>query len=380
MLNLVLYVITTFNIREEEMQVVHIPLVSLTLLLRVQSFLALSQTEAREKHAEVVLLSLRIANKLLDLVPQRAFASDPQSKAKEEDSEDVHTQPQEELVATIAKFYTNSHGNLDVEQPPFTPQALGRVYLQSAFSLVALMLVVNSTTSHAELEAAIGILNSSIRKIPYSNALDLKTFWSSLMGGPLGLPLSRQVQLSFPVIATKILALETIYSASKSTIWIPKRLIRQLIPSLISGLWPSLSPSKPKHNVEAVRCLWRLHMISPDKDLAESALTTLMLAMKPGDNESSLNVESARRFATLWTHSPLTATGAHTRRPSLGKIRNEIHVDLKSKSDLSLLERPLLLLLDALGDPKSALFIFVVNWLRSLPSLAPYVFPLEILS
>ena len=369
-LKLVLFIVTTFNIREEEMLMIHMPIASLVTLLRVKALVRVIPRQKNHHHSDIVVLALKIANRLLDLVPSRAFlperASEAQTKPAEHGEDSLHDN---DTISKIDRFYTLNQGNVDFEGQPLSPKQIAEALLENILEVVSSMLQIGSSAIYSEIDAAVASLSFMIRKTPNLEEPDRRAFSSALLANfPGNVPI-QQVHLQFPLTAGKISALEIILSTPSSRTWLPESLVRQLVPKLVMGLWPSLSPSRPKYNVEATRCIWRLQTISSDAKLIESTLSTLLMSHEAQDEVNPIDVEDARRLATLWIHSPTTSTTSQSRRSSLVRAGNEGGIEISAVSDLSFLERPLLLLLDALALPKNDVFDFVIEWLQSLPSI-----------
>ena len=375
LLELVLFMITNFNIREEEMMVVHMPTASLVLLHYAHRLLLKQDMHPRDDQTVLIQLALTISNRLLDLVPERAFAVDPTDEATLPNRDSDEFLAQDNIVLTrIERFYTNYHGNLDLENPPVTAKCLGNLLMSNTCRLIA-----SGLRAHHQYTIQFGVANSiletMIRKAPHTAKFDLEDFSSSLTHLSEKLERQDDNHPPFAIIAATISVLETVCMSPQSKDWLPVDLVRQLIPKLITGIWHSLSPSKPKYNVEAVQCVWRLQVISPDGQLVESSVATLVSGSQTNISDTTLNLEGARRFTTLWTHSPFTSVAAQERRSSLIRVVKEVDKqDQKSTYSISILERPLLLLIDTLEDPKSELFVFVVGWLQSLSSVNMYVY------
>ncbi|KAL9122415.1 MAG: hypothetical protein Q9187_001035 [Circinaria calcarea] len=374
LLNMVMFIATNFNIREEEMLVVHMPLTCLTLLLRVQKFMELSHVSHEVEPSSVAYLALKIAYQLLELIPERAFATDL-VMSEGDVSTDPARQPiieDDEILKKVEDVYAKNQGNLDLVNPPFAPDELGTLLLKQSMGLVTR--VVHSDIQAACNETIMAIFAKIIRMGPRNQlpATDTAKFNSALLNNQNETGLRGHTAHHFATTAAKVSALEIIFTAPqvRSGSWIPDRMVRQLIPQLIVGLWPSLSPSKPKHNVEAARYIWRLQSIFPDRQIIESTLASLIMPHRQNDDGVMRDTEGAQRFATLWAHSPLTSLIAQNRRSSaLQARRNSVEPEVVGQHGLSILERPLLLLLDVLEDPRSVLFLFVTSWLQSLPSL-----------
>lgn len=366
-LKLLLFVTTTFNIREEEMLTVHIPSVTTVLVIRVQKLLNHSNQHSRELRSDVVALALKIIGRLVDLIPQRAFVSEHIPENSGDNLERVGSQPDEEsALEKIERFYNQNQGDLDVDPQPILPAELARTLLQTVLDLVAHMLRFDPVMSYRELDAGVNILNLLLRKFSQIEMPYIKAFLSSLLSGLSTSDHPERNLIPFTLLAAKVSAVEAVSNNKGSAAWLPERVLRQLIPGLLKGLWPNLSPTRPKHNVEAVRCIWRLQALSADAQLAESTITTLMNGDQSDPEYQFISLEDAQRFATIWTHSPLTSNASTVRRSSLLQSPKG---GMNGRFDLSLLERPLFLLLDSLEDPKSSLFVYVNGWLQSLPNL-----------
>jgi len=169
-----------------------------------------------------------------------------------------------------------------------------------------------------------------------------ETSFSALMEAAITFAAQVRETVPFPAVAAFVSALGILCTTMPSVT--TNNRIRQMVPNLIDRVWADLSPSMPKYNVEAVRCIWRIHStICPDSQLVESSVATLMSVAPDGDNRSGLEVESARRFATLWAHT--------------------------SQKESLMLARPLSILLDTLFDSKTEVFLFASSWLQSLSNI-----------
>ena len=363
-LKLVFFMVTTFNIREEEMLIIHMPIASLVLLLHVKALIQIAPQQSNDYHSHIILLALRITNRLLDLVPSRAFLSERASEARCSDP-----LPDSATLSRIEQFYNIYQGNIDFEGQPISPQQIAATILETTVEAVRSMLQSGSFATYSEIDVAVATLNLIIRKAPTTAKPDMQSFLRTLLGEATKDVLIAQARLPFPLTAGKVSALETICSTPNSSTWLPESSVRQLIPTLVMGLWPFLSPSRPKYNVEAARCIWRLQSISSDAKLIQSTVSALLMSHETKDEINPIDGEDARRFTTLWSHSPTTSTAAQSRRSSLVRGGTEGGTDIGAVVDLSFLERPLLLLLDVLAGPKNSVFDFVIGWLQSLPSM-----------
>ena len=370
-LKLVFFMVTTFNIREEEMLMVHMPITSLVILLRVKVLVRVVFRQGScHDHSDFVILALKIVNRLLDLVPLRAFLPDPASEAQTKPSEhDDDSFQDNDITSKIDRFYTLNQGNVDFEGQPLSPKKIAETLLENILEVVGSMLQDGSSATYNEIDVAVASFSFIIRKTPASEQPDRSAFSSALLGDSPGDNPNQQDHLQFPLTAGKVSVLEIVSSTPSSRTWLPESFVRQIIPKLVMELWLSLSPSRPKYNVEAVRCIWRLQTISSDSKLIESTISTLLMSHNTEDEKNLIDGEDARRFATMWIHSPTTSTVAQSRRSSLVRGGNEGGIEFSAVSDLSFLERPLLLLLDVLALPRNNVVDFVTEWLQSLPSI-----------
>lgn len=371
MLDLVLFVTNNFNIREEDMQIVHMPLITLFIVLRVRNWLAATDRKSNVAHDVPLQLSLEIANNLLELIPSRALTDDDATNGSTNLDNKAIPPSEAVFLSQVESFYSKKLGNVD-QGKPFSSKAIGMMLLRNSFELVSDMVKCVRPSSYKEIDYAISILGMVIRKGPRVT-LDLESFLSTLLSRSA--PVSEKLEtfgLSFPLTAAKVSVLEIIFSSSHATSWVPDHSVRRFIPSLLAEVWPALSPSLPKYNVEAARCIWRIHSTCVDQQLVESTIVSLLTSVGLNDKDSLLHIENARRFTILWTQTPLTPTTSQSRRSSLVHRKQAMMVPNSSlESGLSFLERPLMLLLDSLSDPTTRTFSFVVNWLQSLANISP---------
>ena len=330
--DLVLFIVTRFNIREEEMLIVHMPIVVLVLLATIQSFLRRSQNDDAGT-IELVRTALKIANYLLDLIPERAFAHQNSSQTEVEVS-DLKIR---HLIDEIRNLYAESQ-NIGSIDPPIAGSTVGCSLLHVAVQLF--LEELHSRGHFVYVESELAIIDKLARKV--SMVASNQAIFSTFMNAITTFAAQANETVPFSAIAATVSALEILCTAMPSVTTDDR--MRQIVPNLITRAWIDLSPSKPKYNVEAVRCIWRVHTtICADSQLIESSVASMMTKVQEKDNRTELTVESARRFATLWAHT--------------------------SQKESAQLSRPLFILLDSLYDSKTEVFLFSVSWLQSLPSL-----------
>ena len=364
-LEMVDFIVNNFNIREEEMQLIHMPAVLLMIVLRLLQLIEQQALSDSINGTGTLLFALKIANRLLEFIPHRALA------AKEEhlSREDLIAQSLQHgsLLRSIDTFYADCKGNVDIGRP-LGDFCFGFVLLQNTFRLISALVELTLPRSSLDLELGISLLSTVVRKGPIvlPNQDDLFAFLVRQ-----STKFENQATCPFAVTAAKVSTLEAILSTNNSSSWISTSFFRTAFSQLVNELWHFLSPSRPKHNVEAVRCIWRLYSVCSDREIVDSAVATLVAQRISEPSMDAIDVENARKFTTLWVHSLSTGTAAQGRRSSFLRTRPDMELDTRSVTEMTILERPLMLLLDSLDDRTCSLFPFVVNWLQSLSTLTP---------
>ncbi|EHL03624.1 putative protein dopey [Glarea lozoyensis 74030] len=124
-LSLVKFILAHFNVREEEMLVIHAPLATLTILAMLKEAVERpgSHSDGASLSDDVTQMALNTAIDLFDFIPERAFqdrpsTTEPPIAKKTEETESLkHTA---ESLRIIQTFYVQDQGNLDAIPPPFS--------------------------------------------------------------------------------------------------------------------------------------------------------------------------------------------------------------------------------------------------------------------
>ena len=361
-LDLIKFVLTHFNVREEEMVTIHAPLTVLSILCMME--------EARNGdgpgNATVALdaslseTALNIAASLLELVPERAFLSNPapSKSAPLVESSILATSPNVDLLKKIKTFYVAEQGNLDAASPPFAPQNLAQLLLQKACDLSCSSLTRRE--SGAELAAKSRILISLLTKLPETSPFDASKLLTALHAC---------LTPDDPIPFTTYSSILSLSSHMFSTNRITAIELSDLVVPLVRHAWRYLSASEPKYHVETVRSLWQLQSaLTPVNRDIEAAICSLLLQNDTAGTFAQRPADSGRSFCVLWTHTLQDNPSGLERRGS--KTANG---DTKGSSRLAgmdyyevMLTRPLFLMLDALTDERTQLFMTVKTWLNSL--------------
>ncbi|KAK3383776.1 Dopey, N-terminal-domain-containing protein [Lasiosphaeria ovina] len=357
-LNLVDFILTHFKVREEEMITIHAPLTLLSILCMME--------EAKERERSLSSLdpsipaqALEIAASLLELIPERAFTKDPANKHPPPvEPKILAAIPNVELLKKIRTFYVSDQGNLDAALPPFAPQNLAELLLQKACNLSCGSL--DQKESGADVAVKSRILMLLLSKSPPKSFLDTKKLLSSLRGG-----LSPESPMAFTTYSS-ILSLSTnLYSASRISIVD----LSELVSPLVQHAWTFLSASEPKYHVETVRSLWLLQTaLTPTNRDVEAAICSLVLQKDVTGTFSQRPADPGRSFSILWSHSLQdNPSGADRRGPKTPNGDPKVPPRLGGMDNYEvMLTRPLFLMLDALSDERTQLFMTVKTWLGSL--------------
>ena len=366
-LGLVLFVITNFNIRDEEMLAFHIPMATLVVLISLRLRLEKISDQSREEESDTVQTGFKIAIQLLDVIPDRVFSLDSPAQTPHPtlSENENSTYQNRQILERVQRFYGWLQRRSEDVDPPIKNKDIRDLLLHNAIQIVIQV---------GYFERGLLFLDKLIRKSPCLDGEDQEQLMSSLLESSYDVATHDRGSSKFPAVAALVSALETISNAASPDAWASDHRVRHILPNLISSLWAYISPSRPRHNVEAIRCIWRIYSISPDSQLVEGTIATLMFQEETGHRGQHLQIEAAHRFTTLWAHSSSTTNSASDRRSSLSRsTRKSTGRPGKINNEPVIIARPLLLLLDALFHPKTELFLFTVSWLQSLSSIQKWV-------
>lgn len=357
-LDLVNFILGNFNVREEEMVTVHAPLTALGILCMLEDAKEKQHDPdtATAKFNELAERSLRIALTLLDLVPERAFPSTLSDKPQRTMEPGIlRSLPVMEMLKRVETFYVHEQGNLNADSAaaPFSPVEVGELLVQKAGKLVCEGLVDSNT----DLGTRGRILMTLSVKVPTHYPLD-----TARVIGCLRDMLAHDAVLPFPSFASVLHLSTHLYSAKRASITD----LTELVVPIVHHTWSYLSASDPKYHVETVRLLWQLQSyLGPDNRDIEAALSSLIIAGFQATGAPGA-ADSGRRFSILWLHT--LQDSQHDRRGSRTPTLDRFAPPRLAGAEYYdvLLTRPLFLMLDALLDERTQLFMTVKSWLHSL--------------
>lgn len=379
-LDLTAFVTANFHLQEEEMLRCHIPVLALSLLLKSQALISQSKTKNEEVEAletgckeiatslpEIVKPILMLVGQLMDILPAQSVAAHKAANPNDA-SPSLETENQSFLMR-MDEYYRERRQKAQSSDLPVDRSVLGRLLL-----LNMLQMIKQELRSHEVgqiLDITISILDKACRKLPQSSLLEVVEILSDVQeAAKHNITAGGDSVNQLSIVTTLVSLLETL-RAARPAISQDHRL-RLILPDLVSALWPYLSPRNPKSNVEAVRCVWRIHSLSVNDSLVESCVTSLMVGHRGID---TMDIESARRFGILWSNSN-SSFGSHARRSSLIASTPRRGTAIDRTREEHILARPLLLLLDLLEDNKNEMFVFISGWLQSLTNIEVYDVPI----
>ena len=358
-LSLANFIVGHFNVREEEMLLIHAPLTTLTLLVMIDDAKAKMQSEISAISYQVSRLALSIAVELVELIPERAFQIRPSTSEStvvpREDASSLLSNPQ--TLRLITTFYMRDQGNLDAYPSPISSRDICELLIREGGKITCHSLSDSVSSADAELKSR--LLVSILAKVPKASSLDTTTLLGS-MYTRLKLP----PQLPFLVFASITSLAASLYSTS----YITAVDLSGLVDPLVRQAWSYLSASHPKYHVETVRCLWHLQSTLPlSSHEVEASICTLMAEKDITGTFAVRDADPGRRFSTLWIHTIQDNAGHLERRPSKVPPAEKGLDRVSGTCDYEImLARPLLLFLDALLDERTQLFMTVRTWLQSL--------------
>lgn len=357
-LSLVQFILKHFNIREEEMVTLHAPLTALAIFCMIED--AAQRDGAggsSEEDDKLITTALGVAADLLEIVPERAFPAKTEASLPSGSSKGSNDALSLDLLLKIRDFYINDQGNLDVAKPPLTRREVGEFLLQRACGLGCDGLVRKDSV--ADLSVKCRILMLLVSKTPQDTPFDNARLLAALHTR------ASEDTLRF-VTYSSVLSLSThLYSSGH----ISYHDLSDLVSPLVRHAWSFLSASEPRYHVETVRSLWLLQtVLTPQNRDIEAALCALMGQHDVGGSFSIRPAESGRSFSILWSHTLQDSPSNSDRRTPKTPV-----AELSSFPRLAgmenyeiMLSRPLFLMLDALLDEKTQLFMAVKTWLNSL--------------
>ncbi|KAK5172860.1 uncharacterized protein LTR77_002980 [Saxophila tyrrhenica] len=353
-LRMLAWIVRNFNVRDEEMVTVHIPTTAALILC----ILASSEVLAPWSNAAIDTIGL-----LLDIVPERLLST-TNSKTGSMNDEQLDAACSG-LQQRTSDFYQTQNSSQDVSVPIAADQVAG--ILWRLMKDVALQWL--SDANHDRFGRTVALLlglGSKLSTVPKSWTINL------LRDLPAAMDSARKSStMSFPAISSLVSLLTWLSSKLKTENTTDRSSLATLQRTLNTEVWPYMSPSRPKYNLEAVKAVWQLHDHSTSLDMVRDTLTALV--RNPHDAAQSSDydrVEPIRRFIVLWNHTVSASGGARksstTRRGSTMASTSDSRQTAERQAVLA---TPLMLVLDSLNDATGPAYDVVSTWIRSTSNL-----------
>ncbi|KAF8473844.1 Dopey, N-terminal-domain-containing protein [Kalaharituber pfeilii] len=311
-LELVNFILRTFNVREEEMIILHAPLVVIALLVMLRDYIHKGTSQLSAK-------AFSLVETFLELIPQRAFQAS-------KDGDVSVVVKDEDILPAINKFYSRQSVKANATVP-FTASVIGRLLVRETSRIVREAIISRQDDSGIRYKLLVQVL----KKIPRAEAWDET-------------PLTKAI---LDALSPNDLRFSTLHGSTHviaslcANGYLNKSTIDDLVFPIVNRLWNFLSPDTPKYHVEAVRALWALQDVLEGRRV-EAAISTFMTKDDFRGVHEVRHAESGRRFVVLWTHS-------------IGNPKYDM-----------VLTRPMLLFLDSLIEEGTELHIFAQGWLQNL--------------
>ncbi|PGH06449.1 hypothetical protein AJ79_06539 [Helicocarpus griseus UAMH5409] len=367
-LKLANFIVSHFNMGEEEMLVAHIPLLFLALLVKIRAISSSEDTglDHRDIQSSALNEASAIVKHLLELIPDRAFYDG--NVADTSRSDDSSKTPLnisgEGIIRAIIDFYKRSKQSLELPPPPFSPRDLSELLLREAQSLVLSTL---NSEGQFEMKERVNLFISLLHKSDKSQVVQNGELFSVMYRK---LTAKSSTGLPFVTISSICSVVTTLYSIHTPQYYVSYQQVSDIVQPLVQKLWDFLSPLSPKFHVETVRCLWLLHSVTWQDHLVEAAISSLMIGSNSPNSSHITTVEEAENFFVLWNHSqqinidPATARLLSEHPLNSGGLR-----DPRSLYQSSMLDRPLFIVLDLLSGVVNEASLVVKEWTSDLPSI-----------
>lgn len=359
-LELARFILDNFNVREEDMTLVHAPLLSLALLVKMNTLSNMPENSPIRRDRRQVTSNgmIKVMDALVGLLTERSFLHKLAHGKTAPSAQHASGTGHANILDQIHKFYDQSKDSLDIPPLPFVPKQLGELIVREAHELA--VSAMEGRDDIFPIQGKVNLLIALLKKVPKSRILRDRRFYLATCNR-LCIGENGETPVSFSVVSSITSAVTSLYFIQAPGFYISYEDISDLTPTLVRQLWRFLSPSSPKFHVEAIRCLWHLHSVSWPDHLVEASITTLMVNTSlTGYHVSS--IEQAERFFVLWNHSH---HGTYELPPK--QVNDTGRSQLSYHS--SMLERPLFIVLDLLSRGPNEASQTVQLWLQDLPSI-----------
>lgn len=362
-LKLAQFILANFNVREEEMLLLHIPLLTLATLIEANEIILTNRPGWPSEQTNIYTQQLfKLLNLVLSLLPERAFLVKVASENPKTDPRELDNQT---LMKNIQQFYDRSKESLELPPLPFAPQVLSELILRAAYRLS--ISALEDHHCNLPVKETLALLTGLLKKAPKSRILAdghlIQAFHKTL-----DCDMSQLTTQRFAVVSSVASVVTTLYGIHAPGLYVTYEQLCDLLPTLMDHLWAFLSSESPKFHVEAVRCICLLHSITRQDHIVEAAITSLIVEGDSPQKASTSNVQHVERFCVLWNHSLQWGHESQNRSSEGNGVNGKLFAD-RSASHVSLLKRPLFVILDLLSQNSDEVYQIVRDWIQDMPSI-----------
>jgi hypothetical protein len=346
------WIVRNFNVREEEMLTLHIPLVCGYML----NWIRLPGSVASDRLLEVS----ECATNLMEMIPARAFLL-----SSSDNSKTAHgVVDADEMRVLVKRFYADQTTGDEKAVP--TAEQLVTILLRMSFAILSDQLLGRPDAFAQNVQTVVSLL----AKLPQGQSLPvpelaMKLFKDMEQSG------DHALQYSTISSAVNLLAAVAVHVSDTDLVG---RNLQSLEAVMLGQLWRYLSPTDTKHHVEAVRLIWQLDELAKSGEVVRAGLNEMMHKSSSGASLDDLGrMESIWRFTTLWTHTlPLQPTVAKPDGKGLIRRGSAMHTSNAENwpRRQEILSGPLLISLDVLRDSRTTARSVVRSLLASPNSIS----------
>lgn len=344
---LIEFMISNFNLQEEEMVTIHLPMLCLAIsdMLAVSTGSTVTENGAqKQSHGYEQPLS-RLLEAFISLLP---------SKSTEGDVHEAQELPRENWMEKLGAVYNEFSHVKKVLVKAVRPALADQILLHN------LTLAVLQCLRDESRKSLTGSLVNSLTKA-ISRSGNLETLGQLNLGEKLYDNLVSHSKTStsgeYEVTRTIARIMDALFAFDANKKVLTDQHLLLLIPALVQRLWEALLPSTPQFHVEAVEQIWNLRVISGALLLVDSKIMDLMCEQP----SSSQVADQVARFSTLWMHTRFPQVNA--------ELFSSSHRIEEEDIPWAMLRQPVLHVLDTIDvsereDPRRV-------WLSNLPSILP---------
>lgn len=351
---LLLWVVGNFNVKEEEMLIVHAPLAVLYMLN------SLGQAAGAERSENDRGRMLDTISALLNIIPSRAFAGTDDNAHNVSSPAMPSTS---DLQGTISSFYQDDGLARSQSKSPISSALTTDLLID-----LSIKVFTHSMESSAEedLSTATNVLLQILTKLPKTKRIPIRELLRQVRAY---LSRSSPEIVTFVQLNSTMSLLLSLPSLPQADHDVLHEGLLELEPFLSPLLWRFLSTSNTKQNVEAVKLLWQLDSLLKADEAVKASLHFLVQSMTIDSTGQKARVENIRTFLNLWVLSLVsqpslakTAAQATSRKSSSATLPLESETGMRR---IEVLGGPLMIALDVLRDPANAAFEDVTSWLNN---------------